>query len=833
MACVLTVAVVDEAGATIGHVGDTRLYKLRARPHRENHARSLAGRRARGRATRSPNSRRCATRGATRCIATSARSLTSRTIRISSICSEIPFEPDAALLLCSDGLTDLVESATISQIVDAVGRPAAGGRQRADRGGERRRRQGQRHGRLRRRRAVRGGGGAPGRAEITRRAEHGARHVGGSRAAAPDDPQRRTREAPAARFAWCCSRCSPCGDRRLRPPYRGRCRHCPPRPIGRAAAVRIGTDRRPSQPSRSRRPSRTRSPGTTGRRRAGRIPRNARAQERRPRGQPCPARRRHPPARDARRKPTRRSWRRDVTGRRIRRLPHRRRRRDAAGHGRARRATPSCRSSDVEITGAATSPSRSMPMSPAAASSAATFTTTRARPWRSVRGDRHRSAHNVFARNGMSERAPGPRRSSRTSGGTDIRGQRISRDHARRCSRLPSERAPRWPATTGSWTRPASRPRRPRPARPLRSMMTTVFQRVGPYEILHEIGRGGMAAVFLATDTATNRRVALKLGADERRPGGARDPRGGALGREAAGAVLPGQPATCRRSTSTAPRASTSTSRWSTSTGRTSPRSSRAARWRPSARPAFAIQLCEFLEAAHALRGHDRRPRRCGSLLHGDLKPRNIRVLADDDDQGPRFRHRQGAVAQPKGDAQRLRQHRLPVARAARIGRDRCPRRFLGGRRPAVRNGERRPAVPGAGHPPAGAAHSIAAAAGTARRTGVRCPAGGHCQAAGGQCGGSLQQRRRDSRRSPAVRVGQETEAQRDGWPAREHDEAATRRTHRPPRADEEATRRTIREPAPASKEQSKVESRSPLLPRRVVLHGGGGHVWSAWRGGR
>src|SRR5882672_6493289 len=42
-------------------------------------------------------------------------------------------------------------------------------------------------------------------------------------------------------------------------------------------------------------------------------------------------------------------------------------------------------------------------------------------------------------------------------------------------------------------------------------MMTTVFQRVGPFEILEEIGRGGMAAVFLATDTRTNRRVALKL----------------------------------------------------------------------------------------------------------------------------------------------------------------------------------------------------------------------------------------------------------------------------------------------------------------------------------
>ena len=41
--------------------------------------------------------------------------------------------------------------------------------------------------------------------------------------------------------------------------------------------------------------------------------------------------------------------------------------------------------------------------------------------------------------------------------------------------------------------------------------MSTVFNKLGPYEILHEVGRGGMAVVFLARDTRTDSRVALKL----------------------------------------------------------------------------------------------------------------------------------------------------------------------------------------------------------------------------------------------------------------------------------------------------------------------------------
>ena len=43
-------------------------------------------------------------------------------------------------------------------------------------------------------------------------------------------------------------------------------------------------------------------------------------------------------------------------------------------------------------------------------------------------------------------------------------------------------------------------------------MSTTVFRSIGPYEIQRQIGRGGMAMVFLATDTRPGGRVvALKV----------------------------------------------------------------------------------------------------------------------------------------------------------------------------------------------------------------------------------------------------------------------------------------------------------------------------------
>jgi len=123
MACVLTVAVVTNGDVVIGHVGDTRLYKLRGgriekltRDHSPVGEREDAGDLSEREAMRHPR----------------------RNEVYRDVGSERhdpydpgfidvlrhPFEPDAALLVCSDGLTDLVPSAAIAEVVrDFAGHP--------------------------------------------------------------------------------------------------------------------------------------------------------------------------------------------------------------------------------------------------------------------------------------------------------------------------------------------------------------------------------------------------------------------------------------------------------------------------------------------------------------------------------------------------------------------------------------------------------------------------------------------------------------------------------------------------------------------------------------
>ncbi len=159
--------------------------------------------------------------------------------------------------------------------------------------------------------------------------------------------------------------------------------------------------------------------------------------------------------------------------------------------------------------------------------------------------------------------------------------------------------------------------------------MSVVFQHVGHYEIQHEIGRGGMATVFLATDSRTNQPVALKLV-----PTGNDREAQEILDAELWGARLQAQfsrtsahvPAVYEHGTE-GPYFYIAMEYLD---GRNLSEVMLAGPLVPARAVAIARQLCEFLEAAHGfqttLDGRDLR-----SLLHGDLKPRNIRVLEDDE----------------------------------------------------------------------------------------------------------------------------------------------------------------------------------------------------------
>ncbi len=117
MACVLTIAVVSNGDVVVGHVGDTRLYKLRAgriekltRDHSPVGEREDAGELSEREAMHHPR------RNEVYRDVGSERHEPDDAEFIDVF--RQPFEPDAALLLCSDGLTDSVSSATIAEAVD-------------------------------------------------------------------------------------------------------------------------------------------------------------------------------------------------------------------------------------------------------------------------------------------------------------------------------------------------------------------------------------------------------------------------------------------------------------------------------------------------------------------------------------------------------------------------------------------------------------------------------------------------------------------------------------------------------------------------------------------
>ncbi len=118
MACVLTVAVVSDGDVVVGHVGDTRLYKIRrgalekvTRDHSPVGAREDAGEISEREAMSHPRRNEIFRDvGSEERLPDDAEFIDIRRVR---------FEPDSALLMCSDGLTDQVASAEISATVAA------------------------------------------------------------------------------------------------------------------------------------------------------------------------------------------------------------------------------------------------------------------------------------------------------------------------------------------------------------------------------------------------------------------------------------------------------------------------------------------------------------------------------------------------------------------------------------------------------------------------------------------------------------------------------------------------------------------------------------------
>ena len=117
MACVLTVALVEDDVVTVGHVGDSRLYLLHAGEVRKmTHDHSPVGEREdRGELTEAEAMRHARRNEIYRDVGTEERVPDDpQFIEI----VRFPMPADGALLLCSDGLTDLVSSSEIRAGVD-------------------------------------------------------------------------------------------------------------------------------------------------------------------------------------------------------------------------------------------------------------------------------------------------------------------------------------------------------------------------------------------------------------------------------------------------------------------------------------------------------------------------------------------------------------------------------------------------------------------------------------------------------------------------------------------------------------------------------------------
>ncbi|SPF49692.1 Protein serine/threonine phosphatase [Candidatus Sulfopaludibacter sp. SbA4] len=125
MACVLTVAILDNGSAVVGHVGDSRLYQIRRGEIRKiTHDHSPVGEREDNRELSEAEAMRHPRRNEVFRDVGSEEHAPDDGDFIEV--QRIPFDPDSALLLCSDGLSDQVPSNEIRAAVERhAGNPEA------------------------------------------------------------------------------------------------------------------------------------------------------------------------------------------------------------------------------------------------------------------------------------------------------------------------------------------------------------------------------------------------------------------------------------------------------------------------------------------------------------------------------------------------------------------------------------------------------------------------------------------------------------------------------------------------------------------------------------
>jgi parallel beta-helix repeat protein len=117
MACVLTVAALENGSAVVGHVGDSRLYQIRRGEIRKiTHDHSPVGEREDSGEIGEAEAMRHPRRNEVFRDVGSEEHAPDDPDFIEML--RIPFEPDSALVMCSDGLSDLVASADIRLAVE-------------------------------------------------------------------------------------------------------------------------------------------------------------------------------------------------------------------------------------------------------------------------------------------------------------------------------------------------------------------------------------------------------------------------------------------------------------------------------------------------------------------------------------------------------------------------------------------------------------------------------------------------------------------------------------------------------------------------------------------